>query len=515
MGVENLFSAAQRPRFSSDEDGLLVEGRSGELTLETGAAFIPEPGRAYSLWLEMGRRRTGLKAVTAEAWGGGKTVRVAVKPGFPMVFSGLPATVEGVRLRLLFDGPEYALCLRQVVLQSTPKAPARQNLFAARYLFDETVPLAVAGQAPRRLTLTAAAQPVAGSPAAGQWLLLDLSTQGWTVNDPAPVVDAAIGNKKISIPLVSPSGRIAVYLPALGVTDAGGWPPIELALRGGAPGAALACGRASLSGQRLATWPQVLAADPLIGLGGKRIALSTLDPAQAGRMAATNSWRMLDTVDLPAGAPLVRFFPSPWLEVEAVLLGHASGPELTGLHALAQGTAPAKGAPAKNGKWLALAACLALAAGAWLFLRRGRLARWLAWVEAWLRRTRDGHGRPLPLKPWLLAGLALGVACFFLGMGVARQALMFSAFLAIPVWRAARGRMAFLPDRLANDPVLSYCLGFLLAAGLGAALRLARLTAVSEVFGLMGLALFFAAIFLHLRSLIGSDTCADSSNRTS
>lgn len=549
-GAEALFASAQRPRFSSDADGLLVEGRSGELVMETGAAFSPEPGRTYSLWLEMGRRRTGLKAVTAEARGNGKTVRVAVKPGFPMVFPELPAKVEGVRLRFVFDGPEYAVSLRQAVLQSTPKSPARQNLFEARYLFDETIPLAVARQTPRQLALTPAGKLSANS-LNGQWLLLDLATQGWTVNDPAPAVDVALGDRRITVPLTSPSGRVAVYLPALSSSEAlaapepsgrsrtagtspggqaggGECPPMVATLRGGAPGAGLACGRASLSGQHLATWPDILAADPLLSLDGRQVSLSTLDPAQAGRMAATNSWRMLSRVELPAGGPPVHFFRSPWLEVEALLLAHASGPELAAL-AVSSQNAPAGGQSAlsamsatpatpatssKSGKWWALAACLALAAVGWLFLRQGRLERGLAGIEAWLCRSRDRQGRPLPFRAWLLAGSALAAASFFMGMGAARQGFMFSAFLAIPLWRAGRARMAFAAKRLANNPVLYYCLGFLLAAGIGTVLRLARLTAVSELFGLMGLALFFVAVFLHLRSLIGSDTCAGSSNRT-
>lgn len=525
VGVEKLFTATAPLRFSSDADGLVVEGRSQELTIETGAVFTPESDRAYSLWLELGRRRTGLSAVTAEVWGNGESVRVPVKPGFPVVFPSLPAQVEGMRLHLRFDGPEYAVSLRQAVLQSTPRIPARQNLFAARYLFEETVPLAIAVQTPRRLNLTAS-----GRTFHGQWLLLDLATQGWSVDNPAPVVDAAVGNTTLAIPLTSPSGRVAVYLPALYPAGAGpvvsrtdgGWPQITISLRGGAPGADITCRLASISGQRLASWPEVLAADPLVATGGRELALSTLDPAQAGRMAATNSWRMLGPVVLSAGEAPVRFFHYPWLEVEALLLADVSGPELGNLASLtspvspasaAQGGGSGQGWSGKVGKVLALAGCLALAAGAWATARGGRLQRLLAAIEAWLCRATDSQGKPLALTPWLLAGVALGVGGFFLGMAAARQSLMFSAFLAIPVWRAARLRMAFLPNRLANAPVLYYCLGFLLAAGLGAVLRLTGLTAVSELFGLIGLGLFFAAVFLHLRSHIGSDTCAGSSNR--
>ncbi len=530
VSVEGLFRAAAPLRFSSDADGLVVEGRSSELTLETGAAFIPEPGRVYSLWLELGRRRTGLSAVTAEAWGGGKSVRVPVKPGFPVVFPPLPGRVEGVRLHLRFDGPEFAVSLRQAVLQSTPEVPARQNLFTARYLFEEAFPLAAAAQSPGRLLLSG---PAAGTPQpsgqgfASQWLLLDLSTCVWSANDPAPVVDAAMGGAQFSIPLTSPSGRVAVYLPGLGGTHIGAGlssgggaaSGLTLTLRGGAPGADLTCSRAVISGQRLASWPDILATGPLVELGGRAMTLSTLDPAQAERMAATNSWRMLGQVELPAGAPPVRFFRSPWLEVEALLLADASGPELSSLaiQAGAGGQAASSapvGKPGHSGKWLALAAVLALAACGWLLLRGGRGASFLDAAEAWLCRERGRDGRPLPLAPWMAAALALALGGFFLGMAQARQSLMFSAFLAIPVWRAMKPRLLFLPHRLANAPVLYYCLGFLLAAGLGALLRLTGLPAVSELFGLMGLGLFFAAIFLHLRSIIGSDTCAGSSNRT-
>ena len=531
VGLEGLFSGAALPRFSADADGLVLEGRSPELTLETGAAFTPEPGRDYSLWLELGRQRTGLSAVTAEVWGQGKSLRVPVNPGFPTVFPPLPARVEGVRLHLRFDGPEYAVSLRQAVLQSTPRQPARQNLFTARYLFEETLPLAVTREASGRLNL--AARPAPSGPAlAGQWLLLDLATRSWSAGDPSPVVEVALGAKKISLPLAAPSGRAAVYLPALGGfgTAAGAsggdkgdsgataWPTITLTLRGGAPGAELSCGRASVGGQRLATWPEILAADPLVAIGGRQLSLATLDPAQAARMAATNSWRMLGAVDLPAGAPPVRFFRSPWLEVEGVLLAHASGPELSSLAQAvtpAQGGQAAPGAPGKFGKWLALAALVALAVALALVGRGGRFRRLLAATEAWLRRDRDAQGRPMPLAPWVLAGVLLAMGGFFLGMAQARQSLMFSAFLAIPVWRAAKPRLAFPPNRLANAPVLYYCLGFLLASGLGAGARLAGLAAVSELFGLMGLGLFFAAVFLHLRSFLGSDTCADSSSRIS
>ncbi|WP_243439060.1 hypothetical protein [Fundidesulfovibrio soli] len=494
---ENLFKAAGRLGFSAAADGLGVECAGDTVTLETGAAFTPSPGTAYSLWLELGRRRSGLAGVEAEAWGAGRSVRVAVKPGFPAVFPELPPKVEGVRL--IFTGAgssggrEFGFTLRRAALHAQDAAAPRQGLFEARYLFDEALEPAVSAQPDGSVRLG-----LSGPVFAPQWLVLDVAAPPWTVNDPAPRLELAFGAKKASVPLGAPDSRLALYLPALlGAQPFDAWPEVSVSLSGGAPrgaqGGALGgvwkCGRATLSGQRLATWPQVLGGEPLLDLAGAPRGLDGLDASGAADMAASAVWLPMGKAGLsPASGPL-RFLRNPWLEVEALMLADASGPELSTL-----ARAPESGGGSSFGRSGKLLYALALLPAAGLVCLAGR-KRLLAAVLAGVRRWLDGpaQGRA-PLRPWLLlAGLCLAAALAG-GPKVAQGVGMLGSTLAVPLWRACRPALARRWPRLASTSGIHYCSGFLASAALAALIRLTGLAPVSELLGLCGLWLFIAAL---------------------
>ena len=492
----SLLASTGRMAFSSAPDGLGVECSGGGLTLETGAAFTPEPGRAYSLWLELGRSRQGLSGVTAQAYGSGRTVSVAVKPGMPAQFPELPAKVEGVRLVFSASGPELALTLRRAVLQSYDKAAPRQNLFSARYLFDESRDLKMTRTGAATLSLEAA-----GPECDPQWLVLDLATAPWNAGDEPPRVELAFGGKRAVLALGASVSRVAVYLPGIPGKAASpggsGWPTVTLALSGGARGAGLECTRATLSGQRLATWPQVLEDEPLMDLSGRQRSLTGLDQAQATRMAASAGWLSMGAADIPAATGPVRFARNRWLEVEALLLADASGPPLQSLARQPQSQNRTGSGP---GKWLAaLAAAAGLALG-WMLVRRGTPGKAFAALGLWLGRgTRDG-GSPLRARPWLLAMLALAIAGTLLGPAVSRLAVMLGTALAVPLWRSLKPALGRKVPALASKAALHYCCGFLAFSMLAAAVRAAGAGPVSEFAGMCGLWLFCAALVSQLTS---------------
>ncbi|WP_243362055.1 hypothetical protein [Fundidesulfovibrio terrae] len=490
-----MLSSPGRLAFSSAPDGLGVECSGGGLTLETGASFTPEPGRAYSLWLELGRARQGLSGVTAQAYGSGRTVSVAVKPGMPAVFPELPPKVEGVRLDFSATGPELSLTLRRAVLQSWDKAAPRRNLFSARYLFDESRDLMAARTGPASLTLSAS-----GPAFDPQWLVLDLATPPWNAADEPPCVDVAFGGRHAKIPLRSPSSRVAVYLPGAPGLDARantpGWPAISLALTGGASGAGLECPRAVLAGQRLATWPQVLETQGLLDLAGDERTLSGLDQAQAESMANSARWLPMGKADVPSGTGPVRFARNPWLEVEALLLADASGPALKSLGRPAQ--AAGQGG-AKTGKLLGILVGTAALCLAWLAARRGVSAKAFEALGDWLDASAGPSGAPLRVKPWLIAALAVLAAGILPGAGGVRLVTMLGTLLAVPIWRALRVRIASRFPGLAGAASLHYCSGFLACAALAAAVRAAGAAPVSETFGMCGLWLFCAALATHFK----------------
>jgi hypothetical protein len=489
-----------------------VECSGGPLTLETGAAFTPEPGRTYSLWLELGRARQGLSGVTAQAYGSGRTVSVAVKPGMPAVFPELPAKVEGVRVVFASAAPELSLTLRRAVLQSWDKAAPRQNLFSARYLFDESLdlPVSAAATGPGSLTLTAFG-PVFNP----QWLVLDLATAPWSASDEPPVAELSFGGKHARIPLRSPSSRVAVYLPGAGPgagpgaigqdakIAAQGWPTATLALSGGAPGAGLSCSRAVLAGQRLATWPQVLEIQPLLDLAGRERTLSNsgagLTEAQAESIANSARWLPMGKAELPAGTGQihsVRFARNPWLEVEALLLADASGPPLESLGRQAQPAAPGG---SKAGKLLGVLAALAALGLAWLAVRRGWFAAAFASLGAWLDTSTGPNSEPLRVKPWLVVALAVLAVGLLPGAAGLRLVTMLGTLTAVPLWRALKPRLSLALPWLAPTAQAHYCTGFLAFAALAAAIRAAGAAPVSEILGMCGLWLFCAALVTHFK----------------
>jgi hypothetical protein len=497
--AQKLFSSTGRLGFISAPDGLTIESTGGDLSLETGVSFIPEPGREYSLWLELGRLRQGLAGVEAQAYGSGKSVTVAVKPGFPAVFSSLPDKVEGVRLRFAAGGPEMSVSLRRAVLQSYAKDAARQNVFSARYLFDESRPLKLVRSGRTGFSLEVPKGPMF-SP---QWLLLDVAIPPWTVNDKRPQLELSLAGKQAVVDIQSASSRIAVYLPGLqgldGRFEASGWPKMSLSLAGGGVGSGLDCSRAVLSGQRLATWPEVLGDEPLLELAGKGRTLEHLDSGQATRMAASANWLSMGAVDISAGSASARFMKNPWLEVEALLLSNASGPELS---SLGKEQEPASSKPGKTGKWVSVLAMLAGAALFWGAGRKGRLARAFDVLAVWLARSHDVNGRPLPVKFWLLGGASVAASGLVLGAEAFRMVGMLGTTLAVPLWRASKPWLAGHLPSLAKSTQVYYCSGFLVAVSLAALIRMAGLAPVSELFGLCGLWLFCAALatYLNVRS---------------
>jgi hypothetical protein len=524
--ADKLLVSPGRLSFSSAADGLHVEcqgsGNSG-LVLETGTAFTPEPGREYSFWLELGRARQSLAGVTAEAYGAGRSVSVAVKPGFPAVFADLPAKVEGVRLKFTAGGPDMSLTLRRAVLQSyDPHAP-RQNLFTARYLFDESRVLkATAAAGGESLDLEAA-----GPSFPLRWLLLDVSVSPWTVRDQPPRLELSVGDKKTLLALPAPSSRLAVYLPALAGDDAlpagQPWPVMSLRLDGGAPNSGLDCSRAVLAGTRLATWPEVLGGQTLLELAHVGRTLTGLDAAGASEMAASAHWLSMGRVDIPipvglngpselsgpkapAGNAQVRFARNPWLEVKALLVSQASGPGLMNIGEQAASSSGSSGSPTTPGrpaKWPAALALAALFGLIWVLARKGLLQQAFATLVAWLKTTpsqvkseeRGGQGRrPLSARTWLLAVLTVPLSGLVLGPETFRLTAMLGTILAIPFWRALRPSWARRFPRLARNAALHYCVGVLAAAVMAAAIRLAGAAPIAELIGLCGLWLFCAAL---------------------
>jgi len=493
--AEGLFGSPGRLAFSSAPDGLGVECRGDVATLETGAAFTPDPGSAYSLWLELGRERRGLAGVEAEAYGAGRSVRVAVKPGFPAVFPELPPRVEG--LRLVFSGtgsaqgPELGFTLRRAALHALERGAPRTGLFEARYLFDEAVEPVLAPQPGGGLRLE-----IPGPVFAPQWLVLDVSVPPWTVADPAPALEVRFGQKKASVPLAAPEGRVAVYLPALlgagTLTAPPAWPGVGLSLSGGAPGGSWRCTRAALSGQRLATWPQVLGADPLLELGDSARGLSALDAAQAADMAASAVWLPMGRAELAPASAALRFVRNPWLELEALLLADASGPELSSL-----GRAAEQGAgnpPGRAGKLLYALALLPLAGLVWLAARKGLFAAGLERARRWLEGPDPATGIWPGLRAWLLLAALCGGAALAVSPEAARFIGMLGSTLSVPLWRACRPALARRWPRLAGGAGIHYCSGFLAASALAALIRLTGLAPASELLGLCGLWLFCAAL---------------------
>ena len=490
--ADGLFPAAAGLGFSAAPDGLLVECRDGSARLETGAAFVPKPGVRYSFWLELGRVRRGLSSVEAEAYGGGQSVRVPVKPGFPAEFPSLPPKVEGVRLLLTGHGQDAAFTLRRAALQAFDPSAPRAGLFQARYLFDEAQEPRMQAGSDGALTLLAS-----GKPFAAQWLVLDVDVPPWSVADAPPRLSLSVAGRSANAALRSPSGRVAFFLPSLFGTPGAQWPSMRLAFSGGAPGGAWRCERAVLSGQRLAAWPEVLGMQPLADIGGTPRSLVGLDAAQAEAMAASSVWLPMGRADVAPGSGPVRFLKNPWLESEALLLADASGPELSTFaqQPEAASSAAPRGGAAKRRAWLYALAALPAAGLAWLGLRAGRGARLLSGVRGWLEGPRCGNACVLP---WLLAAVLALCAAAFGGARMALYAAMAGSLLAVPLWRAGRPVLSVkwprAAARLAKTARLHYCSGFLAAAGLAALARLAGAAPVSELLGLCGLWLFCAAL---------------------
>jgi len=487
----NLFMAGGRLSFASAQDGLRVESASGALVLETGAAFVPSADTRYSLWLELGRERQGLASVTAEAYGPDKSVRVAVKPGFPAIFPEMPSRVDGVRLHFTASGQEMSVTLRRAALNALAADAPRQSVFTARSLFDEAQALTPVSLGESRLKLTPS-----GPLFSPQWLLLDVSTAHWTVKDRPAHLELSVGGKSATLPLPGAASRLAVYLPTLLGTfpDGASWPEITLALSGGAQGAGIECSRAVLSGQRLATWPQVLGGEALMQLAGEERTLAGLDASGASAMAVSAHWLPMGGASLPEGTAPVRFVRNPWLEVEALLLADVSGPKLASLGRDEQARKSATaGGSSKAGRWLAGLGVLLAGLAVWRMARRAGPVK-LSRVARWLRG--DAVARPGAPCVRVWSGLlALVLACgFVLGPEIFRAVALVGTVLAVPVWRALRPWLGEKIPSLAKNATLHYCTGFLAAAVLATALRLLGAAPLSELLGLGGLWLFLAAL---------------------
>jgi hypothetical protein len=184
--------------------------------------------------------------------------------------------------------------------------------------------------------------------------------------------------------------------------------------------------------------------------------------------------------------------------VQALRLSGLPGPDLP---ELATEQTQAKASPGVV-KWPMAGAWAGVALGLWLVSRRGRLARGLKKAGDWLQRQQDQAGRPVSFGVWLAALAVLAAAGAMLGLGAGRQIMAGSCLLAVPIWRGVRAR--WRPGFLVGSPAGGYLTGFLAASALGTVLRLAGLTAFSELFGLAGLCLFLAAVFLRLREEWGS-----------
>ncbi|KAF0235165.1 MAG: hypothetical protein FD177_324 [Desulfovibrionaceae bacterium] len=493
----NLFTSPGRLSFTTTQDGLAVESASGGLVLETGAAFVPSANTRYSLWLELGRERQGLASVVAEVYGPDKSVRVAVKPGFPAIFPEMPSRVDGVRLHFAPSGqekqemPEMSVTLRRAALNALADDAPRQSVFSARTLFDEAQALTPVSLGESRLKFA----PV-GPHFTPQWLILDVSTTHWTVKDRPAHLELSVGSTSVTLPLPGAASRLAVYLPPLLGTLSGGasWPEITLALSGGAQGAGLECSRAVLSGQRLASWPQVLGGEALLQMAGEDRSLAGLDASGASNMAVSAHWLPMGGANLPEGAAPVRFVRNPWLEVEALLLADVSGPKLSSLGRDASSPKPgAVGGASKAGKWLAGLGVILAGYGAWRMTRRAGPDK-LARISDWL--CGNDAARPAAPRGWVWSGLlALVLACgFVLGPEIFRAVSLVGTVLAVPVWRALRPWLAAKAPGLAKSAPVHYCTGFLAAAVLATALRLLGAAPLSELLGLGGLWLFLAAL---------------------
>ncbi|GFK94662.1 hypothetical protein NNJEOMEG_02509 [Fundidesulfovibrio magnetotacticus] len=479
--ASELLKAGPRARFASEPDGLGVTCREG-LSLETGAAFTPAPGDVVSLWLELGVRRQGLGAVRLEAWGAGEEVAVAVKPGLPAVLPRLPARVEGVRVRFEALGKgEMTVTLGRAVLQRSRADAPRRGLYEARYLFPETREARATRQGPRALAFAPSQLP----PGA-RWLAADLSTEAWTVDDPAPVLVLRGAGRELRTPLPASGARMAMLLPQLPEGAS-----LSLELEGGRPGAALECSRAVASGERLATWPQVLGAESLLQAGGAARSLRGLDARGAAAMAASARWMPLGALELPPGQGAVSFPRNPWLEVEALLLDRLDAPALDSL-----ARAPGEGgaaAPRGSGRLVAGLTVLGVLGLCWLGLRGGRGARLAGALAGWLDAVPEAGARRAPGWLWpsvMACSLAAGL---FLGAAEARHAAMAGSLAAVPAWRGLRARMGRKWPKVAKRASLHYCCGFAAAVCLAALLRLVGLAPLSEFAGLCGMWLVLAA----------------------
>lgn len=485
--AEGLLRTAGRARYTAEPDGLGVACQGG-LTLETGAAFTPAVGATVSLWLELGARRQGLGGIRLEAWGGGRTVSVAVKPGLPAVLPELPGRVEGVRLRFEPQDRELFLTLQRAVLQATHPGAPRRGLYEARTLFGEAVPAVARQDGPRELRFD-----VQALPASPRWLVADLSAPAWTVHDAPPVLRLDYAGRALRAALPAASARVAFLLPEAPLSSRA---PLRLSLEGGSPQGGLSCQRALLAGERLASWPEVLGGQSLLEAQGAGFHLEGLDPAGAGAMASSARWMPMGGLNLSGGEQAVRFVKNPWLEVEAVLLDRLAGPELTRLGNASE-AGPASGG--RGGKLPALALALACGAALWLGLRGGRAGRLARGFAGWLDGAPPEGGRGE--SPWFWAVLMAAslAAGFVLGGPGARLAGMAGSLAAVPLWRALRPRVARLLPVVAKRAALHYCTGFLAAVCLAAALRAAGLPPLSEFLGLCGMWLFVGAWAVRLR----------------
>jgi len=503
-----LFASGDKLTFEAARDGLSVEcvggGEGAAFTLETGAAFKPEPGKRYGVWLELGRSRAGLAGVEAEVYGGGESARIRVKPGLAAWFKELPAAVEGVRLRFTSQAPEMAVTLRKAVVQTAnPEAPGT-GLFEARFLFEHARQLEAARSGPASVSFQA------GKPGfQPQWLSVDVTVPAWTVNDSRPGLVLSAGGVARSVPLPARKARVAFLLPrvmAEAVRD--GASELGLSLSGGAPGAVLEVSGAVLSGQSLSSWPRILGSEALAELGGEDRALEGLDAGGAARIAAGAWWLPMGKAGLPPGSQTVRFMKNPWLEVEALMVERGPGPAMTALARNGSGTAGDR--PSKGGKALAMAGLMSAAVLAWLAGRNGRGALACSRLAGWLARDRREDGTPLPARGWIWLAGGLAAVAVVLGPDAGRILAGGVTALAIPLWRACRVRVEPHLPVLAKSAPVHYCTGFLAAAALSAIIRLSGAAPVSELTGLAGLWLFLAALVTSGSDRLGKSDSARS-----
>jgi hypothetical protein len=455
FGTEGLFSADAPIRAARGETGLAISGRASAVEMIIPGDFAVAPGKAYSLWLELGQAGEDLSGVTFLADG----YRAALKPNAATPLAGLPGRLANARIRFDFAGPEFSLTLRRAILSATATPGGRENVFAASLLMPQYANLdALPAETPGR---------------GFDWLRFPLPAKN--------------------------GGYAAIYLP--GLEDQGKTLADVYAALPADGGHTAGKGEIELSGARLSTWTRVFGASPTAMVAGKTLAPGDITPKTAAAMAGEDAWIDLGQVEIAKDAGAV-FADNPWFEA-ATLLFETDQPLAPG--DLAQPAKPKVGVSGKLS--LAVKAGLGLLSCLFAFVL-GRVIPWrrLAGPAAVFLAAGDVNAARArrEIWRWLGVSLALALAGLFFGVGGRRWSFVLAGLALIPVWR---GLQAAPPQWLTRRiPALSawfgrtlarrYFAGFATAAVLAAILRTASLLPVSEFVFTAGLYLLCIGLLL-------------------